>query len=104
MKRTPLKDRSDISEILRGSTIEKQQEDKEVRQEDAKEVKQQDSIPVSQLSVRRTKVTFYLEQQDIAALERERFKRRIEKGMRRGEGDLSALVREAIRKTFGITE
>jgi hypothetical protein len=104
MKRTPLKDRSDISEILRGSTIERQQEDKEVRQEDAKEVKQQDSIPVSQPSVRRTKVTFYLEQQDIAALERERFKRRIEKGLRRGEGDLSALIREAIRKTFGTSE
>jgi hypothetical protein len=101
MKRTPLKDRTDISEILRGSTSERQQEDKAERQEDVKELKQQDSIPVNQHSVRRTKVTFYLEQQDIAALERERFKRRTEKGLRRGEGDLSALVREAIRKTFG---
>ena len=104
MKRTPLKDRADISEILRGSTHERQQEDKEVRQEDVKEVKHQDSIPVNQHSAKRTKVTFYLEQQDIAALERERFKRRTEKGLRRGEGDLSALVREAIRKTFGISE
>lgn len=46
------------------------------------------------------KATFYLEPRDLAALERERDRRRSAIGRRRGV-DLSALVREAIRGAFG---
>lgn len=46
------------------------------------------------------KVTFYIEPRDLAALEHERDRRRLATGRRRGV-DLSALVREAIRASFG---
>jgi hypothetical protein len=47
----------------------------------------------------RVKATFYLDLGDLAMLERERDRRRSTTGRRRGV-DLSALVREAIRRAF----
>lgn len=92
MKRPKLTDREDIKEILRGSERPSQKDSKTVNQEDSK---------TSNHSSGRIKATFYLEQGDIAALEKERFRRRSQSGRRRGNADLSALVREAIRKAYG---
>jgi hypothetical protein len=96
MRRTKLTDRSDIAEIFRGSEYLKQQ--------DRETVKQSDSIPVNQPPGLKIKATFYLEMEDLSVLERERFRRRAQTGRRRGNADLSALVREAIRKTYGNGE
>jgi hypothetical protein len=93
MKRTKLTDRSDIAEIFRGS--------EQLKQQDRETVKQSDSIPANQHAVLKIKATFYLEKEDLSVLERERFNRRAQTGRRRGNADLSALVREAIRKTYG---
>jgi hypothetical protein len=93
MKRTKLTDRSDIAEIFRGS--------EQLKQQDRETVKQYDSIPVNQHTGLKIKATFYLEKEDLSVLERERFNRRAQTGRRRGNADLSALVREAIRKTYG---
>jgi len=93
MKRTRLTDRDDIAEIFRGS--------EPVRQHDSETVKQPTSIPVNQHAGQKIKATFYLELVDLDTLERERFRRRAQTGRRRGNADLSALVREAIRKTYG---
>lgn len=46
------------------------------------------------------KATFYLDPEDLAALERERLAR-ISKGTPRREADLSALVREAVGRAYG---
>jgi len=96
MKRPKLIDREDITEILRGSETAGQQ--------NRKAVSQYDSLPVKKPGGARVKATFYLEEDDITTLERERFKRRTQTGRRRGTADLSSLVREAIRKTYGGPE
>jgi len=49
---------------------------------------------------RRLKMTFYLDPESLGALEAERL-RRIQAGTPRSEADLSDLVNEAIRGTFG---
>jgi hypothetical protein len=46
------------------------------------------------------KATFYLAPRDLSLLEKERDRRRLATGKRRGI-DLSALVREAISEAFG---
>jgi hypothetical protein len=96
MKRSKLIDREDITEIFRGSEMASQQ--------NRKAVSQYDSLPAKKPRGMRVKVTFYLEEDDITVLERERFNRRTLTGRRRGISDLSSLVREAIRKTYGAPE
>jgi hypothetical protein len=49
----------------------------------------------------RVKVTFYLEPKDLELLELAKLRRRMAGARRQGVADLSALVREAIRKAYG---
>jgi hypothetical protein len=56
---------------------------------------------VTARTVNLIKQTFRLESSDIELLEHEKARRRARTGRVRGAADLSTLVREAIRKTYG---
>src|SRR5689334_9332430 len=92
---------SDIGDILRGSTS--RNEGEAVEKQTGKTVKQQNDLPVNQQNSQSfEKATFYLAPSDIDLLHEERLRRR-KRGHRvkRGSDDLSALVRHAIRQTYG---
>jgi hypothetical protein len=110
VKRPSLKDRADVTALLRGS-----------EPADARPATQSTGLPSGrvagktvsrQRTMRRPgaaktsseepliKATFYLSAADLQTLDSARIKRRAETGRRRGV-DLSALVREAIRTRFG---
>jgi len=100
---------SDISDILRGSASRdsseavERQTSKTVNMQNGETVKQQNVLPVKQQNPQAfEKATFYLAPSDVDLLHEERLRRR--KGghrVKRGSDNLSALVRHAIRQTYG---
>ena len=70
--------------------------DKPTKQQARKTASQEDS----KATPNRTKVTFYLDPDDVTLLEGER-RKRLEAGARRSDVDLSSLVREAIQGSYG---
>ena len=70
--------------------------DKPTKQQARKTVRQD----TSKATPNRTKVTFYLDPDDVTLLEGERRKRLVD-GARRSDVDLSSLVREAIQGSYG---
>ena len=103
MKRPSLKDRGDLTTLLRGSepAAAPASTVKPSKQYAGKPAKRQTgNKPTMTVDDALVKATFYLSLADLQMLETARTKRRAETGRRRGV-DLSALVREAVRARFG---
>ncbi len=103
MKRPSLKDRGDLTTLLRGSdpVAAPASAAKPSKQYAGKTAKRQaGKKPTKAADAALVKATFYLSLADLQVLETARAKRRAETGRRRGV-DLSALVREAVRARFG---
>ena len=99
---------NDIGDILRGSSTRSDSEavqtqtSKTGSAQNGKAVNLQDSLPVKQQSSQSfEKATFYLALSDIDLLHEERSRRRKTRRLKQGTDDLSALVRHAIRQTYG---
>lgn len=105
-KRAKLTDRDPVLDVLRGS---------EPAEKTSKAPKKETAQPLSQPAafdeerrdeesgkVERVKTTFYLDAEDMDLLELEKLRRRRRSPTRKRESDLSGLVREAIRRCYGL--